>query len=668
MVKKDPEKREQAAHVPWDDFTQRHAKKKGEMYKKSIDKPMARYSRVERKTYAKACSKVAKAAEKLNIELNAEPYIAPAEDYDTKDAIDDVDSDNGDDDDDGNAQNDKVDTIVSRRSKPKPQTIKQKPGRERSASNTNPTPQRKARTPGRRVAQKQPRNRQNDQNKKEELEEQQDLPTGTDEDTETAAPMPHTDAAADQALGRAARLSRRQTASSALNADQAPSNTGPTPQKRKLEASNVPSAAGTLQDEQGNVEMSDEQEDESQNTGTDDASDGQHQNKKTRSAKPQNDSGNTSLRKEVLQKGLRSRMQTVLSGQNSSKESASPSSSSASESSNDVDMTSDEGEEQFEDKGNAFDNWWQSELSRILLGPAYDLFARKKQRAAEKDEEPDLPTTPAQRVVEFFKDMYDGQLLGDAFTTYVEDMLGKGDIKKPILTIDRDLAADMASKGISPRYELEDVFTSPSSPFSNFRLASAVFEEGLQMLHTNDLDYSGPANQQLVACAKLADRHPIPEDYQFVDLEELAFKRGGRVHKLFVRQQECPILGDNRRWNTAYVCMDVMLCQQGDCEKCSPYHATSLQSATSLPRVHMRHTAGKSGKGKTGVFDEPEVKTHARFNKDEDGKFVMNLAYGIVPMEFWDGTIQDVVLCDQDSCQGCREAHGALPVPLLKKE
>lgn len=176
------------------------------------------------------------------------------------------------------------------------------------------------------------------------------------------------------------------------------------------------------------------------------------------------------------------------------------------------------------------------------------------------------------------------------------------------------------------------------------------------MLHMSDVDYTGVGNQQLVAFAKFKNRHLSVDDIDFIGPDDPVFKRGGRVHKLWIRQQECAILGPSKRYNSAHVCMDVMICQEAHCPKCSKDKdmGSQVKSVTSLPRVHKRHIALGN------EFEAPLLMISRSDEKDYKDEFIVDVNIGVQSVKLWDGTTQDVVVCDAGNCPGCCEASGGV--------
>ena len=128
------------------------------------------------------------------------------------------------------------------------------------------------------------------------------------------------------------------------------------------------------------------------------------------------------------------------------------------------------------------------------------------------------------------------------------------------------------------------------------------------------------------------------------------------MHKLWIRQQECEILGESKKYNSAHICMDVMVCQEAHCPKCSKDKkmGAEIKSLTSLPRVHRRHIT------KGDEFVPPLLKVSREYEKDFKDEFVIDVNVGVQPVKLWDGTTQDVVVCDRDNCPGCFEAFGGI--------
>jgi hypothetical protein len=300
----------------------------------------------------------------------------------------------------------------------------------------------------------------------------------------------------------------------------------------------------------------------------------------------------------------------------------------------------------------AYDLWWRTNLDRILFEEPYDLFPKPPKIPGYRLPV-DTPLPSNERIMNFFSDMFNGKISNKRISSVLESQPAGNKPGRQIERIFRTLNNEASELGIHPRYQLAEVFISELSPFRNFRLATAAFKRGLQMLHMGDLDYTGLSNLQLVACARTIQRHPTSDDIQFIDQEDTIFKLGGRVHKLWIRQQECPILGTTPRYNSAHVCIDVMICQEADCPKCSGKDDGQKESLTSLPRVHRRNIDGKD------TFVAPRLMLTREHEKDE--VFLVDLRRGVRSVKFWDGGEQQVVVCERTDCEGCTEAAGKHP-------
>jgi hypothetical protein len=307
-------------------------------------------------------------------------------------------------------------------------------------------------------------------------------------------------------------------------------------------------------------------------------------------------------------------------------------------------------------RGQKYDIWCRENLDRILLAEPFNMFPNRVIVPGSRRTGPEDPLSAEERVTNFFFDMFDGQLTKKVIlSTFerVEESDRPGRRLKKVYKILVDKAKEMSA---DPRYNRNKVFESEESPFSNFRLATTAFGQDLKMLHMSDVDYTGVGDQQLVAFAKTKSRHLTADDIDFISPDDPIFKRGGRVHKLWIREQECPILGDCKKYNTAYVCIDVMICQEAHCPKCSKDENTGsqLKSITTLPRVHSRHiTRGNK-------FVAPLLKISRAYEKDYKDEFIVDVNIGVQSVELWDGTTQDVVVCDRASCPGCFEASGGI--------
>ena len=57
-------------------------------------------------------------------------------------------------------------------------------------------------------------------------------------------------------------------------------------------------------------------------------------------------------------------------------------------------------------------------------------------------------------------------------------------------------------------------------------------------------------------------------------------------------------------------------------------------------------------------FEAPVPTMSLDFEKDYRGEFIVDLNIGMQSIKLWDGTAQDVVVCDSANCPGCVEAGG----------
>lgn len=303
--------------------------------------------------------------------------------------------------------------------------------------------------------------------------------------------------------------------------------------------------------------------------------------------------------------------------------------------------------------GEKYDEWCRTNLDRILFDEPYNMYPNQI-KVPGKRAPPQDPLPSDNRVVNFFSDMFDGQLTKKLILSTLKKAPESEKPGRRLKKIYKTLIEKAEESSISPVYHLNKVFDSEESPFSNFRLASSAFGQGLKMLHMSDLDYTGVGNQQLVAFAKFKNRHLTFDDIKFIDPEDPVFKRGGCVHKLWVRQQECLILGECKKYNTAHVCIDLMVCHESQCPKCSKDEdfGTQPRLITSLPRVHSRHVLPGD------QFEAPVPTMSLEFEKDYRGEFIVDLNIGVQSIKLWDGTAQDVVVCDSANCPGCVEAGG----------
>lgn len=302
-----------------------------------------------------------------------------------------------------------------------------------------------------------------------------------------------------------------------------------------------------------------------------------------------------------------------------------------------------------------YDAWRRTNLDRLLFGEPYNMLPNQI-KVPGKRAPPQDPLTSDERVINFFIDMFDGKFTKKVILSILKKEPDSDSPGRRLKKIYKALLDNAKNTSTSPRYLLTKVFSSAESPFSNFRLASDAFGQGLKMLHMSDLDYTGVGNQQLVAFAKFKVRHFTVDDIEFISPDDPVFKRGGRVHKLWIRQQECPILGESKKYNSAHICMDIMICQEAHCPKCSKDKemGADIKPLTSLPRVHRRHiTRGDE-------FVAPLLKFSREYEKDFKDEFIIDVNVGVQSVKLWDGTTQDVVVCDRDNCPGCFEAFGGI--------
>jgi hypothetical protein len=307
-------------------------------------------------------------------------------------------------------------------------------------------------------------------------------------------------------------------------------------------------------------------------------------------------------------------------------------------------------------------DWRRANLDRILLEPFHDPFVQESKSSKKSSSRQQVPVQPApqpiapkERVLNFFNDMFNGELSKEYISSVFDRKQSTEEPGRRLEHVFNMISKEASKTSIKCRYELRNVFISPKSPFSNFLLATAAFGHGLQMLHTSDVKFFGYSPSTPIACAKVrGSYHIAPEKLRLIDHDDLVFKRGGRVYKLYIRQQDCAVLGADKRTNTAYVSMDVMLCQAFDCPKCSNVedHGDPRVSISSLPRVHMRNL------GNDNEFVSPVIplwRKH-KHEKDEEEKFLIDLSYGTLNVKFWDGNRQPVAMCHKAECGGCLEA------------
>lgn len=303
-----------------------------------------------------------------------------------------------------------------------------------------------------------------------------------------------------------------------------------------------------------------------------------------------------------------------------------------------------------------YEVWYRENLDRLLFEEPYNMFPKPIKVPGKKRAPPEEPLSSDERVTNFFLDMFDRQLTKKLILSTLKKEPNSDKPGRRLKKIYKSLLEKAEEMSVGPRYRLSKVFDSNESPFSNFRLASVAFGQGLKMLHMSDMDYTGVGNQQLVAFAKFKNRHLTVDDIDFISPDDPVFKHGGRVHKLWIRQQECPIMGSSKRYNSAHVCMDVMICQEAHCPKCSKDKdmGSQVKSVTSLPRVHARHIALGN------EFVAPLLMVSRSYEKDYKDEFIVDVNIGVQSVKLWDGTTQDVIVCDAGNCPGCCEASGGV--------
>ncbi|GAB7333670.1 hypothetical protein MBLNU13_g05222t1 [Cladosporium sp. NU13] len=303
-----------------------------------------------------------------------------------------------------------------------------------------------------------------------------------------------------------------------------------------------------------------------------------------------------------------------------------------------------------------YDFWCRTNLDRLLFEEPYNMFPKSIKVTGEKRAPPEEPLPSDERVTNFFTDMFDGKLTRKFILSTLKKEPTSDTPGIRLKKICKSLLEKAEEMTADPRYRLNKVFESEKSPFRNFCLASAAFGQGLKMLHMSDVDYTGVGNQQLVAFAKSKARHLTINDIDFVSSDDPVFKQGGRVHSLWIRQQECPILGESKKYNSANVCIDVMVCQEAHCLKCSKDKdmGRKVKPVTSLPRVHARHITPAN------EFVAPLLMVSREYEKDYKDEFIVDVNIGVQSIKLWDGTMQDVVVCDAGNCPGCCEALGGV--------
>lgn len=291
----------------------------------------------------------------------------------------------------------------------------------------------------------------------------------------------------------------------------------------------------------------------------------------------------------------------------------------------------------------AHEDWTFEQLGRLLLGEPHNLKPYKVLDPEEKAKLHPQPPTAEDRAANFFTHLFDNQIPRGHVLLFVQTALATGTPIQQLITIN-DMLIDYYKS--QPKYQLGEAFSSPLSPFQNFRLATDAFRRGLQMLHRSDVDFTGPYGGQPTVFAEMDKRQLFYDEVDFIDTNHPVFKRGGRLYTITIRQPDCAVLGSEECFNTAQIAFDAMLCQEHNCPKCSDFADDSPVSVTSLPRMHLRHLKGDK------EFQQGQLR-YTTDDEDEDVAFVESKQGHTVAVKLWDGTRQEVALCELKPCGTC---------------
>lgn len=297
----------------------------------------------------------------------------------------------------------------------------------------------------------------------------------------------------------------------------------------------------------------------------------------------------------------------------------------------------------------AHEDWTFKQLGRLLLGEPHNLKPWKVLAPEDKAKlHPQQPPTAEDRAADFFTHLFDNEIPREHVLLFVRTALSTGTPIQQLMTI-HDMLIDCYK--IQPKYQLGESFCSPLSPFHNFRLATAAFRRGLQMLHRSDVDFTGPYGGQPTVFTEMDKRQRFYDEVNFIDINDPVFRRGGRLYTITIRQPDCAVLGSDEDFNTAQVTFDAMLCQADKCPRCSDFADNSPVSVTSLPRMHLRHLKGEK------EFQQGQLR-YATDDEDEDVAFVESMQGQTVAVKLWDGTRQEVALCELQPCGTCKDKTG----------
>ena len=300
-----------------------------------------------------------------------------------------------------------------------------------------------------------------------------------------------------------------------------------------------------------------------------------------------------------------------------------------------------------------YQQWRTMNLDRILLDEPLNRFPKPPTDPdpEPEDEEPvpHIPEVPSahDRLARFFAHMF-----GEDHGIQIERAISREAASdQSDLQLQRIATLLVNRYGLAPDFRLDQAFGISDGPFPNFMLPTAAHSRGLQMFHRSDVDFTGPGKRVVAVFNKRTDKTLTREDTDFVDREDSAFKRGGRVYTVEVHQPGMAILGEERAFNTASVTFDVMLCDAHACTKCSPDGVVDFSPASGLPRVHFRHL----GLNKRFIQKDPYL--YGPDNEDTGDEFPDEAPALPDEVEFWDGSKQAVITCIGGRCKVCFDAR-----------
>jgi len=295
-----------------------------------------------------------------------------------------------------------------------------------------------------------------------------------------------------------------------------------------------------------------------------------------------------------------------------------------------------------------YNQWRRVNLDRILLekpvnrfpGPPFDPTLKKHKRPRVPQ-----PPTAHERMVGYFEHMF------GAHRTQIDQAIKSEPASdEPGDQIHR-ITSRLNNLGLLSSFRRFEVFSDPASPFPNFRLATAAHSRGLEMLHTNNVHFTGPGGNVVAVYSQRGNQTLTASNARFIDRDDPIFQRGGRVFTIEVHQPEMDILGNERAFNTAVVTLDVMLCDKSACQTCSPQAVLDDSPSSGLPRVHRRHLTPDN------KFVQVDPHLYGTMNADKGGEFPAEAPTYRAQVEFWDGGKQDAVICSIGSCSVCSEMH-----------